>query len=590
MELNEYINNLRLIEVLNFYTASGNGGDKTVPAGTALQNMLRNMQSRQMVVPVLGMQGMGKSTLINGILGKNILPNEADETTCVPVEVCYGEEEYAEVFFKERDDTEIVHTREELGSFVDNNENPANEKGVTKIVLYDKLPLLKDGMVIVDLPGVGSLTPENAEVTNNYIRNLCTAVFVIPTIPTIRKQEVTFIKSVWSQFPTAIFVQNHWGEIRRELEESVDYNKKVLKKIASELNTDYNGEIFVVNARDALDGAVKGDAGLVEQSGLPLLLSELKRFSDKWEDNMLRNMASRLYLQIQNVQGIIGTRLHELDLTEEQIRREREAALEEFKNQTKELGRKIRDVEDYLDSAEVRVNSIAAAKSEECASNIRAEVFMLIDKGIVDGEQLSSAFRHIQENCVNNVFDEMFDEFLQIRFDLEEKLEELEDIITKNEMSFGAIQFENGDAFKFEKAFGVIGGIAGDIGGIALGAMLGGPIGVIVVIAMGVAGGALGALAKKLVKGGRAKKTKEEITPYIDEIQKGVYSAIVDEFKKIRNNISEVLKQLKDDRHAQQLQLTDSIYSFDDNGADRQKLLDDQSYLKKISEEVKESA
>jgi len=613
MKLKEYLDDSRLVQTLNVYTEPKDDDENKIPAGTALQNMFWNLQSNQMIVPVLGMQGMGKSTLINSILGKNILPNDADETTCVPVEVCYGETEYAEVFFKHRKTTEVVHTREELNSFVDNNENPANEKQVSKIVLHDNLPLLKNGMVIVDLPGVGSLTAENAETTNNYIKNLCTAIFVIPTTPTIRKQEVIFIKSVWSQFPTAIFVQNHWDESQRELQESVEYNTIILKKIAKELNTSYDGNIIVVNAYNALTGALQHDNEKVSKANLPALTSELDRFSDTWEKSMYQNMYGRLYYEIQNVQEIIKKRLHELDLSEEQIQQEREETLNQFKEQTKEIRRKIRDVEEYLDDAESNVKKLAKQKSEECASGIRKEVFRLIDSGITDGSQLSDAFRNFQEEYVPDALNGMFDEFQTIKFDLEEKLEELEAIQLENTMHSNTLNFDNGDAFKFEKAFAPAGGILGTFGGVALGGMastalatalsveavaltnpvtlLPGLAAIAVTAVVGFIGGALGNAAKKGVTNSRATETKNEISGYIDKIQSSVYDTIINEFSQIRTNISDILSQLKDARREQQSQLEEKIYSVDaENTEDRQKLQDDLFYLETITKEMEQDA
>ena len=136
-----------------------------------------------MIVPILGTQGMGKSTMINAILGEDILPSEADETTCVPVEIRYGTEPQGIVRFRDDKAEVYVKTKADLSAFVDNNFNPGNEKQVSHIVLYRDDDLLKTGLVIVDLPGVGSLTKANEETTNRYIKDLCVAIFIISTSP-----------------------------------------------------------------------------------------------------------------------------------------------------------------------------------------------------------------------------------------------------------------------------------------------------------------------------------------------------------------------------------------------------------------------
>lgn len=74
----------KLVDLLNRYS------DTQESVGTNLLNVIKNSGKSEVIIPVLGMQGMGKSTLINGLLEDNILPNDADETTCVPVEVKFG--------------------------------------------------------------------------------------------------------------------------------------------------------------------------------------------------------------------------------------------------------------------------------------------------------------------------------------------------------------------------------------------------------------------------------------------------------------------------------------------------------------------
>lgn len=608
MKLNEYLENQNLSALLDRYSLSN--GD--VPKSAMLRSIYDHMKNGRMTVPVLGMQGMGKSTLINSILGKNILPNDADETTCVPVEICYGEDEYAEVFFKNESSVRIVHSREELNSYVDNNENPANKKLVKKIVLYDKLPLLKSGMVIVDLPGVGSLTTENAETTKQYIQDLCTAIFVIPTTPTIRKQEAFFIKSVWSQFPTAIFVQNLWDESPRELKESVEYNDLMLKKIAVELNNKYDNDIIVVNAYNALIGAMKNDSKAMDEANLPKLLNVLERLADEWQVRMERNMYARLRCELISIRATIDKRLHDLDLTDEQVQEERMKELDQFNEQTKKLNKIFRGIDDYMDEAGEKISNLSKKKADDCAANIRKDIFRLIDSGVTDGKQLTSAFKDFQEEYVPEALDGMFVEFQRIKLDIDEKFDELKKVIIENNESVNTFSFENGDAFKFEKAFAPTGGIAGAIGGLAVGSVASGAIAtalsieavsltnpitllpglaaIAITAALGIVGGILGNTARKGVTKSRGEKTKEELAPYFDKISNGVFDAIINGFSKIRENVDSTIRQFKDDRKIFKQQLEEAVYSAADNTVgDRHVLMDDmrciEAFIKEVSED-----
>lgn len=67
--------------------------DNTVNYIEYFNHFIDNLNDKEIIIPVLGIQGAGKSSFLNSILMEdNILPTDVDETTCVPVEVRYGED------------------------------------------------------------------------------------------------------------------------------------------------------------------------------------------------------------------------------------------------------------------------------------------------------------------------------------------------------------------------------------------------------------------------------------------------------------------------------------------------------------------
>ena len=76
--IDHIIGDSNLLELIDKYAAVAGEGAK---ASEIISKLAHNVQNPELIIPVLGSQGMGKSTLINAILGANILPNDADETT-----------------------------------------------------------------------------------------------------------------------------------------------------------------------------------------------------------------------------------------------------------------------------------------------------------------------------------------------------------------------------------------------------------------------------------------------------------------------------------------------------------------------------
>ena len=520
MELRDILDQ-RLIEIIDRYLGEGQ-------IGTNLKKALDKTKGADIIVPVLGMQGMGKSTLINGILKENILPNEAKETTCVPVEIKYGTEEHADVYFKNSDKKEIAHTKDDLQKYVDNEYNPGNEKNVDRIVLYRACELLKKGLVLVDLPGVGSLTKANEETTNHYIQNLCTAIFVIPTVPTIRKVDAVFIKTVWSQFPMATFVQNEWGETKQEISESVEYNQKCLKQISEELRTPYDGSIIVVNAYKAISGALKKDATILKESNIDVLVKRIQELSTNWQKNLDDLMKDRVEEVCEQTKNEIEKRKEEQKKSADEVkagrRKEYEAYNEQATKSIEELEVCKRSFRDRIDT----VTSTLKKKATDATFDLRARMYKTIEGGVFDGEMLDDAFERTQEDCSTDFSNEVVCQLNDMKFEFMSKLEEIGEIEkVKNDKKIGEFEKVNvKEKTKWERhidsAASGLGGLAGGALACAIaGAAAGSGVPVVGTIIGGVIGGLLGMFGgkyvKKKVQSNRASETKKAIDPYIDD-------------------------------------------------------------------------
>ncbi|WP_373897754.1 dynamin family protein [Haloimpatiens sp. FM7315] len=544
MDIRTIVKDNKLFTILNKYS-------EDQKMGYVLNTIIKNISSKEIIIPVLGMQGMGKSTLINSILSENILPNDADETTCVPVEVKYGQVEKAVVYFKDSSKNVEAYTREGLNEYVDNICNPGNEKKVSHIVLYRKNDLLKNGATIVDLPGVGSLTKENQDTTMRYIKNLCAAIFVIPTTPTIRCSEEMFIKGVWMQFASAIFVQNNFGETKREVKESVNFNTKVLKNIAKSINTPFNDDIIVVNAYDAITGRLKEDTELVESSNINALINKISNTVSNWHENETSVLKSKVALMLATCKREIDNIIKESNLTAEELKKACDLEEENFKINTKKLEAQVEEIIEFLEEKEDEVESFAKTESKKCVENIRREIFRVIDSGVVDGEMLTEAFTNYQEQYFSDVMSAYYDLSQNIIFEISELMEELSKTVKfENSVSIAALNFNNGQALKFEKGLAMGFDLAGAVIGIKVGVSLGsagGPLGIAIGALAGAAVGIVANLAGKGTKNAitakRAAEAKRQIEPTIDNVGKLIKTEFTKAFSELSEQFNESLEE-----------------------------------------------
>lgn len=564
-----------IVELLNKYS-------DTKQDGSYLKDYLLRVSDSDPIIPVLGMQGMGKSTLINALLEENILPNEADETTCVPVEIKYGENEHADVFFKDSEESRIVHTIEELCDYVDNNYNPANEKGVLKIVLYRKKEILKNGIVIVDLPGVGSLTAANEETTNRYIQNLCTAIFVIPTVPTIRKNEALFIKAVWSQFSKAIFVQNDWGESESEIAESVDYNTKLLRGIAEGLNNKFENDILVINAYNAIAGALRKDSNLRESSNINALTTAISDFSTNWKDLQFEGAKDKTVMTVDSSIKYAHKILKEFSQSQEEAIRNREAELRNMQAATNKLEEEVIKVKSYVSQQEFVVRSSAKTKASECVKKLRAAMNKTIDSGVYDGDALTNVFNDEQQEKVTECLNSLFDDITHIKLEIDQKLQDLCKVDLENNMHTPNEEVHKEHQMRYEKGLNLLLKLVGGIGGVYAGVYasanmgavigtaltpgVGTAIGFAVGVVVGLIGGIVGSFAKKKIQQMRAAETKRELEPYYDKIENAIKKTISEKFDSYADSVKMALDTVISVRRKQEREKKENLYVFEDAG------------------------
>ena len=106
-------------------------------------------------VLVAGEAKRGKSTLINALLGRALLPAGVTPLTAVATTVRYGDDPHAQVRFA--DGHEEKQPLPALPDLVTERGNPRNQRHIAAVTVYADAPLLADGVELVDTPGTGSV-------------------------------------------------------------------------------------------------------------------------------------------------------------------------------------------------------------------------------------------------------------------------------------------------------------------------------------------------------------------------------------------------------------------------------------------------
>jgi len=539
----DLIKDERFNKLLEKYLNNENNG---VDYKEYFKHFIENLNKKEIIVPVLGIQGAGKSSFLNSILmEENILPTDVDETTCVPVEVRYGENTNEAIIYYLNGNKENIHIKD-LQKYVHNDYNRANNLQVSKIVLYNKSDVLKDNIVLVDLPGVGSLTPENQRTTLEYVNKLVAGIFMIRTNPPITRTEKNFINALWPKLSNTIFVQNKWNdESLDDANEAKEHNEGVLRSISYAHNEEKDIHVNIVNVYEAVKAKFTEDVDLYDNCGIVKVIEEIKNISKNYNRKLINTLNQKVCETLKNIDDKIDNYKNLASNESKQNNVEKEEKIKEIKNILSENKRKIRNCRDYAEDEIENIIGNSSKIIKENIENLRLELRRIINKGIVDGNRLSLIYKETSDKAINNIMDEVL---LSISELIKNLSGELEDITIKGfDGTYENISFFNKkSSIKYEKSIptvlGLSTGVVGTIGAVGI---LGGPAGILVGMGISLAFSIIGDHMRKKIVENRASYTIRDLEPMIEDLENYLKSEIIDDLRAKGQDVDDSIKELK---------------------------------------------
>ena len=162
---------------------------------SAISMILDRLEDNRFEIAVFGRVSSGKSSLLNATLGIDVLPVGVTPITAVPTRIIYGKTPVVNVWFANRSPEQFEISR--LADFVTEQLNPGNQKHVTRIVLQMSSPRLRDGIVFVDTPGLGSLATRGAAETLAYLPRCDLGVVLIDAGSTLTPDDLKTIQTLY---------------------------------------------------------------------------------------------------------------------------------------------------------------------------------------------------------------------------------------------------------------------------------------------------------------------------------------------------------------------------------------------------------
>ncbi|MBP7653832.1 dynamin family protein [Candidatus Dependentiae bacterium] len=208
--------------------------------------LIKQLESDTFIITVVGEFNRGKSTLLNAILGVDIIPTSIRPTTATINIIHYAEKPSLRVFKKNGEIIEIEFNKKKFEEFSALRNFDAQT--VKYVEIAYPIDYLKDGIVLVDTPGIEDIEQQRVDITYGYMPVSDATILLLDATAPLRNSEKNFLTEqvFHSNIPTIFFVINQIDKISdSELERINNDIENKLKKII-ELDR-YNGSVSKVN-------------------------------------------------------------------------------------------------------------------------------------------------------------------------------------------------------------------------------------------------------------------------------------------------------------------------------------------------------
>ncbi|MDY7101919.1 MAG: dynamin family protein [Actinomycetota bacterium] len=253
------------------------------------------LESATFHVLVVGEFKQGKSSLINALLRHQVCPVDDDVATARPIAISYADSPWAQVQFKAAEGEAApppqpvpVESIRNYATEFAANPDPREVEGVEVGV---PSPILNNGIVLVDTPGVGGLGSAHSTVTVGALPMANAVVFVSDASQEFTQPELDFMRTALAMCPNLVCVITKtdfypaWRKI-------VDLDRQHLAR------NRISAEIIPTSASLRQHAVARQDKDLNNESGYPDLIKYLRQDIATNAEQLLARQSAAEILEI----------------------------------------------------------------------------------------------------------------------------------------------------------------------------------------------------------------------------------------------------------------------------------------------------
>ena len=342
-----------------------------------IQVASNNLKSGVFRLLVLGDMKRGKSTLLNALLGENLLPSDVNPCTALLTVLRYGAQKTVTVHFNDGKSPQQLDFQTFKHKYtidpaeakrLEQDKKPAFPDVSHAVVEYP-LGLLEKGIEIVDSPGLNDTEARN-ELSLGYVNNCHAILFVMRASQPCTLGERRYLENyIKGRGLTVFFLINAWDQVKEslidpddaeELKSASDRLRQVFQANLAEYcyvdgQNVYEERVFEVSSIQALRRRLKNSEASLDGTGFPEFMDALNIFLTRERAIAeLRQVRTLARGACNNTREAIERRIPLLDQDVNQLKQRIESVEPEFSKLTgicKQFQEEIRNIRDSQSKA-----------------------------------------------------------------------------------------------------------------------------------------------------------------------------------------------------------------------------------------------
>jgi len=246
----------------------------------ALGQFRQKLQENRYQVLVVGEAKRGKSSFINALLGRAILPTDVDIATSQVFLVNQAAQEAYRIRFEDGSTEEIsAADLPRYGSQVlaDIEGTPRLDQIIRWIEVDAPARFLPDGVSLLDTPGLGSLYAPHGQITQRFIPQADAVIYVLDSGQPIGQADLDSIEAILEVTESLFFIQTRIDQFRKEQWQALQArNEQILhERFADQLA---DARVWPISSTNLMKAAETQDADYEIVSRHRELAAALKTF------------------------------------------------------------------------------------------------------------------------------------------------------------------------------------------------------------------------------------------------------------------------------------------------------------------------